>query len=141
MRPASRHAAVVFLCRGSPPPALCPHPTRRTPKHEHHAATRLPDNRRSVNRLFASGVLRSAIRVPNPRSVQDADYASHEMRYYWESRYLIDLSGLSDEAIDVLVELNEPLPPRTRPSSVQQAGRMSRVAGRRRPWGTAPRRT
>lgn len=37
----------------------------------------------------------------------DEDYPPHVMRYYWKSRYL---TGLSDEAIDVLVALNETSP-------------------------------
>jgi hypothetical protein len=56
----------------------------------------------------------------------DADYPAHEMRYYWKSRYL---SGLPDEAIDVLVELNEATPSSHSTLDVwQQGGRMSRVA-------------
>ena len=37
----------------------------------------------------------------------DADYPAHEMRYYWKSHYLRELS---DEAIAALVELNEASP-------------------------------
>lgn len=37
----------------------------------------------------------------------DEDYPAQVMRYYWKSRYL---SGLPDELIDVLVELNEASP-------------------------------
>jgi FAD/FMN-containing dehydrogenase len=37
----------------------------------------------------------------------DADYPAHDMRYYWKSHYL---AGLPDEAIAVLVDLNETSP-------------------------------
>jgi len=37
----------------------------------------------------------------------DADYPAHEMRYYWKSRYLNELSA---EAIDALIGLNEASP-------------------------------
>ncbi|MBA9002973.1 FAD-binding oxidoreductase [Thermomonospora cellulosilytica] len=37
----------------------------------------------------------------------DEDYPAHVMRYYWKSRYL---TGLPDDLIDVLVELNEGSP-------------------------------
>ncbi|MGH3787437.1 MAG: FAD-binding oxidoreductase [Pseudonocardiaceae bacterium] len=37
----------------------------------------------------------------------DADYPAHDMRYYWKSHYL---AGLPDDAIAVLVDLNESSP-------------------------------
>ena len=38
------------------------------------------------------------------QSFFDADYPAHEMRYYWKSRYLNELSA---DAIDALISLNE----------------------------------
>jgi FAD/FMN-containing dehydrogenase len=56
----------------------------------------------------------------------DADYPAHEMRYYWKSRYLADLS---DQAVDVLVGLNEATPSHHSTLDIWQlGGQMNRVA-------------
>jgi len=56
----------------------------------------------------------------------DADYPAHEMRYYWKSQYLTDLS---DGAIDAMVKLNEASPSHHSTIDVWQlGGSMSRVA-------------
>jgi hypothetical protein len=46
------------------------------------------------------------------QSFFDADYPAHEMRYYWKSRYLNELSA---EAMDALIRLNETGPSPTPP--------------------------
>lgn len=43
----------------------------------------------------------------NVQQLLDEDYPAHELRYYWKSLYL---TGLEDDALDVLVELNERSP-------------------------------
>ena len=55
----------------------------------------------------------------------DADYPAHEMRYYWKSRYLNDLSA---DANDVLIRLNEASPSHHSTLDVWQlGGALSRV--------------
>jgi FAD binding domain/Berberine and berberine like len=55
----------------------------------------------------------------------DADYPAHEMRYYWKSRYLIELSA---EAMDALIRLNEASPSHHSTLDVWQlGGALSRV--------------
>jgi FAD/FMN-containing dehydrogenase len=55
----------------------------------------------------------------------DADYPAHEMRYYWKSRYLNDLSA---DAIDALIRLNEASPSHHSTLDVWQlGGALSRV--------------
>ncbi len=49
----------------------------------------------------------------------DADYPAHEMRYYWKSRYLNELSA---EAIEALIRLNEASPSRHSTLDVWQLG-------------------
>jgi FAD/FMN-containing dehydrogenase len=56
----------------------------------------------------------------------DEDYPAHELRYYWKSRYLAELS---DDAIDRLVELNERAPsPHSTLDLWPLGGAFSRVA-------------
>jgi FAD/FMN-containing dehydrogenase len=56
----------------------------------------------------------------------DADYPAREMRYYWKSRYLDELS---DDAVDTLVRLNEASPSHHSTVDVWQlGGAMSRFA-------------
>jgi FAD/FMN-containing dehydrogenase len=63
----------------------------------------------------------------------DADYPAHEMRYYWKSRYLNDLST---DAIDTLVGLNEASPSHHSTLDVWQlGGAMSRVAPQNTAFG------
>jgi FAD/FMN-containing dehydrogenase len=55
----------------------------------------------------------------------DADYPAHEMRYYWKSRYLNELSA---EAMDALIRLNEASPSHHSTLDVWQlGGALSRV--------------
>ena len=55
----------------------------------------------------------------------DADYPAHEMRYYWKSRYLNELSV---EAMDALIRLNEASPSHHSTLDVWQlGGALSRV--------------
>jgi FAD/FMN-containing dehydrogenase len=55
----------------------------------------------------------------------DADYPAHEMRYYWKSRYLNELSA---EAMDALIRLNEASPSHQSTLDVWQlGGALSRV--------------
>jgi FAD/FMN-containing dehydrogenase len=49
----------------------------------------------------------------------DADYPAHEMRYYWKSRYLNELSA---EAMDALIRLNEASPSHHSTLDVWQLG-------------------
>jgi FAD/FMN-containing dehydrogenase len=56
----------------------------------------------------------------------DDDYPPHSMRYYWKSR---DLDRLPDDAVDLLVSLNEAAPTHESTLDVWQlGGAMSRVA-------------
>jgi hypothetical protein len=56
----------------------------------------------------------------------DADYPAHDMRYYWKSHYL---AGLPDDAIAVLVDLNESSPsPHSTLDIWQLGGAFSRPA-------------
>ena len=59
------------------------------------------------------------------QSFFDADYPAHEMRYYWKSRYLNELSA---EAMDALIRLNEASPSHHSTLDVWQlGGALSRV--------------
>jgi FAD/FMN-containing dehydrogenase len=56
----------------------------------------------------------------------DEDYPAHVMRYYWKSQYLAELS---DDAIDVMVRLNEASPSHHSTIDVwQMGGAVGRVA-------------
>jgi FAD/FMN-containing dehydrogenase len=56
----------------------------------------------------------------------DADYPAHDMRYYWKSRYLNELSA---EAMDALIRLNESSPSHHSTLDVWQlGGALSRVS-------------
>jgi FAD/FMN-containing dehydrogenase len=68
----------------------------------------------------------------------DEDYPAHELRYYWKSRYLAELS---DDAIDLLVELAQRAPsPHSTLDVWQLGGAFSRVASDATAFGdrTAP---
>jgi len=68
----------------------------------------------------------------------DADYPAHEMRYYWKSRYLNEMSS---EAMDVLIRLNEASPSHHSTLDVWQlGGALSRVPPQNTAFGerTAP---
>ena len=55
----------------------------------------------------------------------DADYPAHEMRYYWKSRFLKEMS---DDLIDTLIGLNQATPSHHSTIDVWQlGGAMSRV--------------
>lgn len=55
----------------------------------------------------------------------DADYPAHELRYYWKSRYI---GELSDSLVDLLVNLNEDCPaPESTIDIWQLGGVMSRL--------------
>jgi FAD/FMN-containing dehydrogenase len=60
-------------------------------------------------REFGSPVadLSAPMRYLDVQAFFDADYPAHEMRYYWKSHFLRELS---DEAITTMVELNERTP-------------------------------
>jgi len=63
----------------------------------------------------------------------DEDYPAHVMRYYWKSRYL---TGLPDELIDVLVELNEAAPsPHSTLDVWQLGGAFARVGAQDTAFG------
>jgi FAD/FMN-containing dehydrogenase len=63
----------------------------------------------------------------------DADYPAHEMRYYWKSRYL---NNLSADAIDTLIRLNEASPSHHSTLDVWQlGGTLSRVPSQNTAFG------
>jgi hypothetical protein len=69
----------------------------------------------------------------------DADYPAHDMRYYWKSHYL---ASLPDDAIAVLVSLNERSPsPHSTLDIWQLGGAFSRLGPPTRPSGTGLHRS
>lgn len=63
----------------------------------------------------------------------DADYPAHEKRYYWKSRFL---AGLPDEAIDLLIEINEGSPsPESTIDIWQLGGAISRLGSAESAFG------
>lgn len=69
----------------------------------------------------------------------DADYPAHNRRYYWKSHYL---AGLPDDAIAMLVDLNENSPsPHSTLDIWQLGGAFSRRGPRTLPSGTGRHRS
>jgi FAD/FMN-containing dehydrogenase len=77
--------------------------------------------------------LSEATRYLDVQRVFDADYPAHEMRYYWKSHHL---SSLSDEAIDLLMTLNDASPsPHSTLDLWQLGGSMSRIGAQDTAFG------
>lgn len=63
----------------------------------------------------------------------DEDYPAHEMRYYWKSLYL---TGLDDQALELLIELNEASPsPHSTLDIWQLGGAFGRVGAEETAFG------
>jgi hypothetical protein len=68
----------------------------------------------------------------------DADYPAHEMRYYWKSRYLNELTA---EAMDALIRFNEARPSHHSTLDVWHlGGAFGRVPPQNTAFGDRPRR-